>query len=232
MLERTYELETALYRGSLRESELADAISRAKFDLRTAKQTQAEYGGIRALFDRFSGRQAEKAEALARDVRKAEAGLYALLRQQEAHHQQMAALQEQRASLPSLEQLRTPESEKLWAQLECRYCAEVLLPLLEGAEAALAEYRSMLRGEFPILSIERQQAIGTAPVTRAEECGPLLDRLQAATEILGMPLEPGTFFHAPAAYLAAAAKHNQLDRASNALAQTQQLKAALSQLAE
>lgn len=225
MLIRIYELETASYRSSIREAELKKAVKQAKCNLRQATIAQVEYGGIRAFVDRLSGKYADKVEALSREVRKAEAELHSLQRQLEAEKQKLSSLKEQRTALPPLEEVQTEETKDLWAPLERRYCAEALLPLLTPVEDALGEYRQMLRGEYPILSISDQSAIGAAPIAAAEACRPLLDRLTAVQE-----LPEAGFFRSPAAFLAAAAKHNQLDRAVDALDQTILLKQLLTRI--
>lgn len=225
MLKTVYELEIALLRAQRRSAELKEAVARARFDLREANVAQVEYGGIRALIDKVSGRYADKAEALSRNVRKSEANLQALLRQQEAEQQKLSSLREQRDALPMLEKLRTPENEEAWAAYESRLCAELLIPMLAEVEETLTQYRSMLRGEYPILSIQEQSDITTAPIAAAEACRPLLDRLAAVQN-----LPESGFFRSPAAFLAAAAKHNQLDRAADAADQTLQFRQNLTQL--
>ena len=220
MLNRVYELETALHRSSLREADLETAVRQAKFDLRTAKQIQAEYGGVRAFLDKLSGKHTDKAESLARQVRKEEAKLHVLLRQQEAERRNMSTLQEQRASLPPLEQLCTPENASLWARPEIAYCAEVLAPLLQKNYDALLEYRALLQGEYPVISVEEQQRISAAPNSCAAQCLPFLHRLQEAMEILGTPLDLGGYYSSPEGYLVSvAAKHNRFDRVNAALDQ-------------
>ena len=219
MLNRVYELETAIFRSSQRAAELTDAVKQAKFNHRQTKIAQVEYGGIRAMMDKLSGKHADKLESLSREVRKAESELSTLEQQLKAETQKLSALQEQRAALPPLEQLRTPEAKEIWAPLEIRLCAEILLPLLTRLNDDLTEYRKMLRGEFPMLSVSQQQDIATAPIAAAERCQPLLQRLEAA----GAKLEPGDFFQHPAGFLAAAARHNQLNQAAESAAQTSRL---------
>lgn len=226
MLNRVYELETAIFRSSQRAAELTDAVKQAKFNLRQATIAQVEYGGIRAFLDKLSGKYADKAEDFSREARKAEAELSALERQFAAEQQKLSALKEERSALPPLEQLRTEENADLWNRLETRRCAERLLPLLEELEETLTEYRQMLRGEIPLLSIGQQQAIGAAPIELAEECQPLLQRLAKT----GADLAPGDFFPKPAGFLAAAARHNQLERAADADAQVRKLKNKLNHL--
>ena len=224
MLNRVYELETAIFRSTSRKAELKEAVAQGKYALREAKIAQVEYSGIRAFLDKLSGKYADQAEVLSREVRKAEAQLSALEQQLKAETQKLSALQEQRAALPPLEQLRTPEANEIWAPLEIRLCAEILSPLLTRLNDDLTEYRKMLRGEFPMLSVSQQQTIATAPIAAAERCQPLLQRLEAA----GAELEPGDFFRGPAGFLAAAARHNQLNQAAESAAQTAKLKTALS----
>jgi len=224
MLNRVYELETNIFRSSQKESALKDSVKQAKFNLRQASVAQVEYGGIRAFADRLSGKYADKVEALSREVRKAEAELQSLQRQLEAETQTLSALKEQRTALPPLEELRTEETKDLWAPLERRCCAEALLPLLTRVEEALTEYRQMLRGEYPVLSLSQQAAIGAAPIAAAEKCRPLLDRLEAVQE-----LPEAGFFRSPAAFLAAAARHNQLELAAAAADQTASLRKHLTQ---
>ena len=219
MLNRVYELETAIFRSTARKAELKEAVAQGKYALREAKIAQVEYSGIRAFLDKLSGKYADQAEVFSREVRKAEAELSTLEQQLKAETQKLSALQEQRAALPPLEQLRTPEAKEIWAPLEIRLCAEILSPLLTRLNDDLTEYRKMLRGEFPMLSVSQQQDIATAPIAAAERCQPLLQRLEAA----GAELEPWDFFQHPAGFLAAAARHNQLNQAAQAAAQTSRL---------
>lgn len=220
MLNRVYELETTLLRSSARESELKEAVAQAKYALREATITQVEYSGIRAFLDKLSGKFADKEETLARNVRMAEAELAVLEQQLEAESRKLSTLKEQRTAHPPLEQLRTPESKALWAPLEIQYCTEAMAPLLDRLEEALTQYRQMLRGEIPMLSVSQQQIISSAPISAAQACQPLLQRLEAA----GADLQAGPFFQSPAGFLAAAARHNQLNQAAEAAAQTTRLK--------
>lgn len=218
MLNTVYELETSQLRVRQRREALKEDLSQARFALREAQAAEVEYSGISAFFDKLSGKYADKAETLSRQVRTAEAALNALLRQKETEDAAVSSLEAQLAALPSLETLRTPETKAQWAPLERKLCAEALAPLLEETVEALSQYRSMLRGEFPVLSIEDRTAMATAPITHAERCRPLLDRLEETQPLPDIP-----FFRSPAAFLAAAAKHNQLDRAAAAQAQTEAL---------
>ena len=223
MLTRIYELETTIHRSTVKEAELKEAVNQAKFNHRQARIAQVEYGGIRAMMDKLSGKYADKVEALSQEFRRAEAKLSALEQQLETEIQNLSALREQRASLPLAEQLRTEENTDLWTKLERRYCAEVLLPLLDNVTEALTEYRQMLRGEFPMLSIGEQQSISAAPIKLAQTCQPLLQRLEKADA----DLPSQDFFRNPAGFLAAAARHNQLEQAAQADAQVRKLKTSL-----
>ena len=220
MLNRVYELETAIMRSTARKAELKEAVAQAKYALRQANIAQVEYSGIRAFLDKLSGKFADKEESLIRNVRKAEAERSLLEQQLEAESRKLSELLAQRAGLPPLEQLRASENRELWAPLEIQYCTEAIAPLLDRLEEALTQYRQMLRGEIPMLSVSQQQVISSAPISAAQACQPLLQRLEAA----GADLPKTDFFHSPAGFLAAAARHNQLNQAAEAAAQTARLK--------
>ena len=103
MLKTVYALETAIQRSTVKEAELKEAVKQAKFNHRQTKIAQVEYGGIRAMMDKLSGKHADKLESLSREVRKAEAELSVLEQQLEAESQNLSTLKEQRASLPPTE---------------------------------------------------------------------------------------------------------------------------------
>lgn len=223
-LSRYFETETSLLRLQRREAEVTEALKQAKFDLRGADDTLLCYeGSVRSFLDKLSGTRAEKAEALRREVRKAEAALASLQREQDSLRRQQEELTGILETLPSSEALRA-EAEQEWAALEAGYCAEALIPLLEENHKALLEYRSMIRREYPLLSAERQQEIAAEPNVRAEKCVPYLLRLKKAQDILEQPFDLGAYYCAPVAYLAGvAAHHNQLDRINHALDQVETL---------
>ena len=218
-----YEVQTALLRLERRREEITENLKQAKYDLRSGEEKLLNYeGSVRRFFDKLSGKQEEKAEILRRELRKAEAALNSLLREKEALEQNRKALSKQLESLPSPEELRGTDETK-WASLEAKFCAEALLPLLEKNHEALMEYRSLMRGNRPeILSVWEQQEICAEPNLRAEQCIPLLNRLQTAMDILGIPFEISSYYRSPAAYLVSpAAKHNRLDRINLALNQVE-----------
>lgn len=216
MLNRAYELERAIHRSAMQVDSLSEEIAKAKAELRAARVAAVEYSGLRALADKLRGRYAEVSEQLARQERHAEEKLKDLQRRREGEKARLAEWKEARAALPSGEELRTTENREQWALLEKAYCAEVLLPKLDALEEALEEYRKMLRGEYPILSLETQAEISAAPIAAGNACAEPLGRLEKALEILGKGSEIPAFFHNPAGFLAAAARHNQLERAVQA----------------
>lgn len=225
---RCYELETGLLRLSGRREEIRKALKQAKYDLRQAQQEQTLYGGsFRGFLDRISGKQEEKQEALRRAVNAAQSVLESLEREKESLSAQERQLETERSSLPDAATLRDraleqPDSAQRWAALEAKYCAEALRPLLEKTEAALEDYRALLRGQRSgeIISHEERHEIGTAYIGWTNQCLPLLQRLKQAADILKQPVEIGRYFENPSGFLAsAAARHNQLDRMNEALAQ-------------
>lgn len=225
MLKRRYELETALLRLQRQQRDTREKLSQAKFDLREKQDALLQYeGSIKGFFHRLSGKQEEQKENLTRKVRQAETALNALQREREALEHRRAEAEKTLTSLPALEELRKG-AEKEWAALEVRFCAEALLPLLEENEAALLEYRSLMRGEYPVISIQRQQEIAAQPNVWAEQCRAYLLRLKEALDILGTPFELGSYYISPAAYLAnVAAMHNRRDRLNQALDQVEAVK--------
>lgn len=219
-LKQVFELEIRLRALRQQSRALEEGVKQAKYAQRAARIAQVEYGGITAFLDKLSGKYPDKAESLDREVRRAEAELNSLLRQQEENAAAIAECTRTRSALPEWESMKQPETEKTWAVLELQLCAEELLPLLEKTEGALQEYRRCLRGEIPMLSIERQQEISTEPDVWGKQCTPILERMASALSVLGQPAEIEPFFRAPAYFLAsAAARHNQINRAVQALDQ-------------
>jgi len=226
-IKQAYALEAQLCSLGLRSAELSQEAKQAKYALRTARAAQVEYGGLSAFLDKLSGKYPDKAETLDRDVRRAESRLNSLLRLQEENAAAVSKITDARSVLPARDALKQtaleqPDTARLWATLELRLLAAQLLPLLEKNETALLEYRSLLRGEYPLLSPERQQQISTEPDAWAQQCAPVLEQMQPALAVLGQTLEICPYFRSPAYYLAsAAAAHNRINRAAQALEQVQ-----------
>lgn len=225
---RRYELETALFRLEQKQEATEKAVRKAKYAHRQAQQEQVLYdGSFRAFRDKLSGKQEERKDALRRAVSAAQAELDVLSREQEMLKASRETIEKELLPLPSFEELRTwasenPAMKKQWAALEAGFCAEQLLPLLEKTDEALEDYRAQLRGGRmgDIVSHEELHEIGTAHITLAEACGPLLQRLRQALQLQGKSLETGRYFENPAGYIvSAAAHHNRLDRVSEALSQ-------------
>lgn len=224
MLEQYYELQTLLLRLTRRQEALNEEIKQAKFDLRSRDERLLNYqGSLRSLLDKASGTREEKLETLRSHVRRAEAQLKALLREQQALEEQLTGTRQALADFPEPEVLRSEGEETLWASLEAKFCAEALAPLLEENHKALLEYRSLLQGSrMELLTVEERQQIEAAPNVRAEQCRPYLLRLKESLGVQGIPLEPGSYYDSPAAYLVSvAAKHNRFDRVNGALAQVE-----------
>lgn len=230
VLNQVYELENRLFSLTLRSRELGETVKQAKADLRDARVRQVEYTGFRALWDKAHGRYAGKVEELDYNLRRAESELSLLLRQQSEIAEELSDIRKAQISLPSAEELKaaalaSPETARLWAVLECRLCAGKLLPLLEKNEQALLEYRRLLRGEYPVLSVDQQQAICAEPDIWSQQCSELLQRMQEPLGILGLALEIPPYYQSPIFFLMyAAAKHNRMDRASQALDQVQEVR--------
>lgn len=226
-LRQRYSLEMSLLLLERRDRELMGKCKEAKYFQRAQTEKQLQYqGSLRSFLDHLTGKREDKAEALSREVRQAEAALNALLREQEKLNQELTCVREGLSALPSLDALREaaaqePDMEKEWAKLEAAFCAERLSPLLEENYHALLEYRSLMQGSRPeILSVEKQQKIYTEPNVWGEQCRPLLQRLNRALEVLGIPFSYGSYYSSPSSYLVTvAARHNRMDRVNQALDQ-------------
>lgn len=152
ILQRVYELETAIHRSTARTAELKEAVAQGEHALREARIALVEYSGIRAFLDKLSGKYADQAEVLSREVRKAEAQLSTLEQQLKAETQKLSALQEQRAAFPPLEQLRTPEVKEIWAPLEIHLCAETLSPPRNAASRYFSDWKPPVRTSIQAIS--------------------------------------------------------------------------------
>ena len=229
MLEEIYSLEIELLRSQEKATALAEAIRQAKYHHRTASQAETEYSsGFRALIHKLTGKYQETLEQFSREASQAEGELNRLLWQQTQETDRQNTLREQLSKLPSRKELCTPETKSQWAPLEYRLCAQQLLPLLEETAGALETYRQMLRGEFPVLGVDERQEMTTAPIRTAEACASLVEQAVSLREYLGHPQEDLPFFRNPAGFLAAAARHNSLNRAAEAADQVQHLRNILS----
>ena len=230
MLENVYSLQKQLQHSSLILEALAEQIPQARFDLQTASRLEIEYrSSFRAFLHKLTGKQEEECARLSREKRLAEGTLNRLIQQRETESDRLETLKEELARLPSWETLSTEENRRQWAERELSLCAQLLLPRLDSLEEAIAEYRRMLRGEIPMLSIAEQQEISATPIRTVEKQKELLLRLKNALEILGNRETIPEFFRNPPGFLAAAARHNQLERAAQAEDQIRQLRKLLSQ---
>lgn len=227
-----YEAQTSLLRLERQIKKSKEAVKQAKYDLRTAEEMLLNYrSGVRALLDRLSGRRMEKEETLASQIRHAGSTLELLLQEQERLMQQKREWEEKQNAFPTLNQLRQSTDEKQWAVLESKYCAEVLDPLLMENHRALLEYRSLMQGQYPVLSSQRQQEIYAEPDSRAKQCAPYLYRLKEALDILEIPFSIGSYYESPITYLVnVVSDHNRRDRVNQALEQVEKIQRLLKEL--
>lgn len=217
MLEKVCSLEKQLHNSARILEDLAQQIPQARFQLHTASRLETEYrNSFRSFVHKLQGKQEEESARLSREKRLAEGHLNQLVQQKESEIARQEATKAQLSQLPSWESLATEGNQPQWAKLELSLCADALLPQLEELDELLSEYRRMLRGEFPVLSIEERQTISTGPIDAVTEQKVLFHRLEGALEILGHSGELPEFFRNPAGFLAAAARHNQLERAAEA----------------
>lgn len=228
-LVRYYEIQTSLLRLTRRAEELTEEVKQAKFDLRSRNVALVEYtGGFRSFLDGLTGKREDRLEALRRNVRREEAGLDAVLRKQQEVDAEILRIRTELAEMPEESTLRSG-METEWAELEVKYCAEALAPLLEEHHRALLAYRSLLRGEYPVLSVQRQQEIRSEPDIRAKKCVPWLLRLKEALDLLEVSFDMGDYYRSPASYLVTAAQHNHRDQVNKALDQVERVQKMVNQ---
>lgn len=226
-----FQLEIGLLRVERQVEEAKAALRQAKFDLREAKVAQSEYAGsFRSFRDKLKGQREETETALRHAVQKAETALPSAQWQKEQLDAQLSQLKEQSAALPDWESLNDGSEE--WHRLEARYCAEVLVPLLEATRELLVERRNQFNGSNAG-QIKTRYALAdiySAPEAAGEACRPYLLRLKAALDKLGIALELGSYFDAPTAFLSQATKYTRMDRINRAISQTEALQRQMSNL--
>ena len=232
-LDRRYTLDTQLHSLNLQRKETEADIRQAKWNLRCQQQKQVEYeSSLRYLLDRLRGKREEAEEAFHREIRQEKEKLAELSRKQERIAYQINQLSQQEEGLPTAEQLRDaaeqePEARARWADLEFLFCANMLLPLLKENEDALNEYRAQLRGEHmgQVMSREEFYEVGTAHLDYAVKCAALLERMRLAAQKKEEAWEIPGYFQNPNGFIvAAAARHNRLDRVNTALDQIYAMK--------
>ena len=231
-----FHLELALLQQRQSLQRTREDLRQTAFVLREAQIAQTEYdGSFRSLLDRLRGRREEQREHLSRQVRQEEGKRSALKALEASLARNVEELEQELEVLPAWEALgneASGEDRLFWAERESRLCAHMLLPLLETVEAKLKDCRAVLRGEYAgqPMGHEERQTLLSAHIAAAESCAPLLDRLKKAMQD-NCP-EIGPYFENPAYYMAAAARHNQIDRVGKALDQTWMLRRALNALTE
>jgi len=226
-----FQLEIGLLRLERQVEEAKAALRQAKFDLREAKVTQSEYAGsFKSFRDKLKGQREETETALRHAVQKAETDLASAQRQNEQLDAQLSQLKEQSAALPDWDSLNDGSEE--WHRLEARYCAEVLVPLLEATRELLLERRNQFNGTNAGQLKARYELaeIYSAPEAAGEACKPYLLRLKAALDKLGIALELGSYFDAPTSFLSQATKYTRMDRINRAISQTEALQRQMSNL--
>ena len=120
--------------------------------------------------------------------------------------------------------LENPETAAEYWRLEALYCLAVLQSELEQNHADLTEHYKYLRGEYAgrVMSVEESAVIQTSSGVSGECCAPWLARLRNALDGMGIPMEAWTYFSNPTGYIvSAAARHNQITLARDALEQNE-----------
>lgn len=219
-----FQLETHLLRLEQQMVENESALRQAKFNLREAKVTQAEYSGsFRSFRDKLTGKREESETALRHAVQQAEAALASAQRQKDSLVARLTERKEQLAVLPAWESLRDGSRE--WNRLEALYCMEAVNPLLEINRELLTERRNQFNGSYAgeVKSRQDLAEIYSAPEAAGEACRPWLLRLKEALDALEIPLELHRYFLEPTAFLSSATQYTRMDRINEAIAQAEKL---------
>ena len=225
---RWYDLQTCCHRQTRLLEQMEDQWKQSKWEHHEKSAAAVEFAStLTGMMDRLI-HHGEKQEALRREEAHAKA-------RTEQHHREFERQKlladdsrTQCEGLPTVEELKAraqqhPDALVYFARREREYCAEILRPLLNQTLEALEDYRQQIRGgnSDRILSVQEIQEICGAHIAPAKECLPLLLRLREAMEILGKPMEIGAYFENPAGFVAAAARHNQLDKINAAISQVE-----------
>lgn len=194
---------------------------------------------LSGILARLKGTREQRLEQLRRELRDADAGVQATLREMEKEKEK------QKKILQDLDQLPPEEAIRFWIgedragkaeffRLEVDLCTKALMPLLEENRAAMEETHGYLRGERSgeILSFRQQQDIFAGPDEWAKQCAAWLRRLKAAADELEIPFEIPVYYQNPTAYIATAATQFQrIDRAAKALDQIRAMQKEIQSLA-
>lgn len=226
-----YDLQIALLHLERQLAVTEDALRQAKFCLREAKAAQIEYGGtLRSFLDKFTGKQETVETDLHHTVQKAEAAFASARQEKEALEARLAELKNDLAALPDWESRNDGSRE--WYRLEALYCMEMLPLLLQINHELLTERRAQFNGTYAgqVKTLRDLAEIYSAPETAGEDCKILLLRLKAALDALEIPLEIGSYFDAPTAFLSCATQYTRMDRINTAIAQTEKLQKLLPEL--
>lgn len=236
-LRKFYALETEQHTLSRQLEDINARLSQAKFDQRQAKAAILEYeGSFRAFLDKLSGKQEAQAESLSGTLRRAEAELSALNREQETLKLRKEKIEAELKTLPTREQFQSvPALSELMSRLDAVLCLKMLFPELEENYAALLAMRDQLQGRNVdrIMSTTEVQDIYSRPDTAGENCRAILVRLEADLKKLGMEFAISEYYRSPSAYIHAVASDAlRRDRVNLALDQVLAVQKQVKRLAE
>lgn len=222
-----FRLETSIFRLEQAEKGAEQALRQAKHDLREAEEKQLLYAGsFRAFRDKLTGKREEAELALHRTVKTAEAAVTTAQQEKARLVGELSELRNQLDGLPSPGELKAKaEGEALteFIRLDSLLAMEKLEPMLETNLESLEELRKIRRGEraHELKSRYEWEQLDTAPEQQTRQLTPLLEKLVENLPYLGMELSLGDYFREPTVFLNPAAKHNQVDRVSRAIGQTE-----------
>lgn len=222
-LRKFYTLETEAYTLSRKLEDVAARLAQAKFDQRLAKSAVLEYqGSLRFFLDKLSGRQEARSEELTRNLRRAEAELSALTREQEALGLHKERAEAEKASLPTRGEFLNSGNAALLHRLDATLCLKMLIPELEENYEALLAMRDQLQGRnyHMIKTAAEVQDIYSRPDTAGEQCRRILERLTENLTALGIDFPIPDYYRSPNGFINAVASDAlRRDRVNLALEQ-------------
>lgn len=230
-----YRLSEELDALSCRAAEIRQALEQAQSDRYLAKTAALEYeGSLRSFLHSLSGRQAEKKEALAASLRRADATLAALYREQENLTLRQEQAEAQLRALPVWQAaFSDPQVASLTHRLNARQGIRRLSRDLDENFEALLALRDQLQGKnhSKVMSTASLQAIYSRPDTAAGRCVSLLHQLAQDLEALEIPFALPDYYQNPVMYINAVASDiTRRDRVNLAMEQIAALRKQLAAL--
>lgn len=235
IIRKKYAMDRQLAAIRLEVKHLEEVLPQKTWALREANVALVEYeSGVRAFFHKFSGKFDDKREALARQVREAQADRDYWESQCKTAKASLQELEDEAAKLSTRDALfaQYPQDPYLHQQ-DALLCAEQILQLLQQNEGFLQEARDLaenrnaeFRGHPYGVAYDKDIAL-----SRAADCARQIFLILSQINDLNFGLEIHGYFQNPDGFIAGAARQfGQLDRINYALRGLRQTRAIMLEL--